>query len=92
MATANVRSCRCGGLAHRQRRTIAWLTGYIRLILRYKRKPSYFVTFVILVATMICHKRLTIRGKVHFRGPRFIIAYFQNAGPRNFCHRVMLLA
>lgn len=39
-------------------RTMAWLTGYRRLTLRYERKATHFVAFLILGAAITCHKRL----------------------------------
>jgi hypothetical protein len=39
-------------------RTMAWLTGYRRLTLRYERKPSHFLAFLTLGATLTCHKKL----------------------------------
>jgi transposase len=40
-------------------RTLAWLTGYRRLTLRYERHPSHFLAFVTLAATITCYKKLT---------------------------------
>jgi len=40
-------------------RTIAWLTGYRRLTLRYERNPSHFLAFITLAATITCYKKLT---------------------------------
>lgn len=40
-------------------RTIAWLTGYRRLTLRYERNASHFLAFITLAATMTCYKKLT---------------------------------
>jgi transposase len=40
-------------------RTIAWLTGYRRLTLRYERNASHFLAFLTLAATITCYKRLT---------------------------------
>lgn len=39
-------------------RTIAWLTGYRRLIQRYERKASHFLAFLTLGATITCYKKL----------------------------------
>jgi transposase len=39
-------------------RTMAWLTGYRRLTLRYERKPSHFLAFLTLGATLTYHKKL----------------------------------
>jgi transposase len=39
-------------------RTIAWLTGYRRLTLRYERKASHFLAFLTLGATITCYKKL----------------------------------
>ena len=40
-------------------RTMAWLTGYRRLTLRYERKASHFCAFLTLGATLTCFKKLT---------------------------------
>jgi transposase len=40
-------------------RTLAWLTGYRRLTLRYERNPSHFLAFLTLAATITCYKKLT---------------------------------
>lgn len=39
-------------------RTMAWLTGYRRLTLRYERKASHFLSFLTLAATLTCYKKL----------------------------------
>lgn len=39
-------------------RSIAWLTGYRRLTIRYERKPSHYLAFLTLAATITCHKKL----------------------------------
>jgi transposase len=39
-------------------RTIAWLTGYRRLTLRYERNASHFLAFLTLAATITCYKKL----------------------------------
>jgi transposase len=39
-------------------RTLAWLTGYRRLTLRYERHASHFVAFLTLAATVTCYKKL----------------------------------
>lgn len=39
-------------------RTIAWLTGYRRLTLRYERNASHFLAFITLAATLTCYKKL----------------------------------
>ena len=39
-------------------RTLAWLTGYRRLTLRYERNPSHFLAFLTLAATITCYKKL----------------------------------
>jgi transposase len=39
-------------------RTIAWLTGYRRLTVRYERKPSHFLAFLTLGAAITCYKKL----------------------------------
>jgi transposase len=38
-------------------RTLAWLTGYRRLTLRYERNASHFLAFVTLAATITCYKK-----------------------------------
>lgn len=38
-------------------RTIAWLTGYRRLTIRYERNPGLYCAFVTLAAALTCHKR-----------------------------------
>ena len=40
-------------------RTMAWLTGYRRLTLRYERKANHFCAFLTLAATLTCFKKLT---------------------------------
>lgn len=40
-------------------RTIAWLTGYRRLTLRYERKATHFCAFLTLGATLTGFKKLT---------------------------------
>lgn len=39
-------------------RTIAWLTGYRRLTIRYERKAEHFLAFLTLGAALICYKKL----------------------------------
>lgn len=39
-------------------RTLAWLTGYRRLTLRYERNASHFLAFLTLAATITCYKKL----------------------------------
>jgi transposase len=39
-------------------RTLAWLTGYRRLTLRYERNASHFLAFMTLAATVTCYKKL----------------------------------
>ena len=39
-------------------RSLAWLTGYRRLTLRYKRSARLFTAFLTLAATLTCYKRL----------------------------------
>lgn len=39
-------------------RSIAWLTGYRRLTIRYERKASHYLAFLTLAATITCHKKL----------------------------------
>ena len=40
-------------------RTLAWLTGYRRLTLRYERYAHHFCAFLTLAAALMCFKRLT---------------------------------
>ena len=40
-------------------RLLAWLTGYRRLTLRYKRCARLFTAFLTLTATLTCYQRLT---------------------------------
>lgn len=40
-------------------RTIAGLTGYRRLTLRYERKATHFCAFLTLGTTLTCFKKLT---------------------------------
>jgi transposase len=40
-------------------RTMAWLTGYQRLTLRYERNANHFCAFLTLAATLTCFKKLT---------------------------------
>lgn len=39
-------------------RTVAWLFGYRRLIVRYERHAHLFCAFLTLAATLTCHKKL----------------------------------
>ena len=39
-------------------RTMAWLTGYRRLTLRYERKANHFLAFLTLGAALTCYKKL----------------------------------
>ena len=39
-------------------RTMAWLTGYRRLTLRYERKATHFLAFLTLGAALTCYKKL----------------------------------
>jgi transposase len=39
-------------------RTLAWLTGYRRLTLRYERNASHFLAFITLAAAITCYKKL----------------------------------
>ena len=39
-------------------RTLAWLTGYRRLTLRYERNASHFLAFLTLAAAITCYKKL----------------------------------
>jgi transposase len=38
-------------------RTIAWLTGYRRLTIRYERSAKHFCAFLTLAAAITCHNR-----------------------------------
>jgi transposase len=40
-------------------RSIAWLTGYRRLAIRYERKPGHYLAFLTLGAAITCYKKLT---------------------------------
>ena len=40
-------------------RSLAWLTGYRRLTIRYERSARLFAAFLTLAATLTCYKRLT---------------------------------
>jgi transposase len=40
-------------------RSIAWLTGFRRLALRYERRARLFTAFLTLAATLTCYKKLT---------------------------------
>jgi transposase len=40
-------------------RTIAWLSGYRRLTLRYERHADHFAAFLCLAAPLTCWKKLT---------------------------------
>jgi transposase len=39
-------------------RSLAWLTGYRRLTLRYERSARLFAAFLTLAATLTCYKKL----------------------------------
>jgi transposase len=39
-------------------RTMAWLTGYRRLTLRYERHASHFLAFLTLGAAITCYKKI----------------------------------
>ena len=39
-------------------RSLAWLTGYHRLTLRYERSARLFTAFLTLAATLTCYKKL----------------------------------
>jgi transposase len=39
-------------------RTLAWLTGYRRLTLRYERHADLFAAFLCLAAAIVCFKKL----------------------------------
>ena len=40
-------------------RTIAWLTGYRRLTIRYERIARHYTAFATLAAIITCYKKLT---------------------------------
>jgi transposase len=40
-------------------RSIAWLTGYRHLTIRYERKANHYLAFLTLAATITCYKKLT---------------------------------
>ena len=40
-------------------RSLAWLTGYRRLTLRYERSARLFTSFLTLAATLTYYKKLT---------------------------------
>ena len=40
-------------------RSLAWLTGYRRLTLRYESCARLFTTFLTLAATLTCYKKLS---------------------------------
>lgn len=40
-------------------RSFAWLGNYRRLATRWDRKPSHFLGFLALAATLICHQHYT---------------------------------
>ena len=40
-------------------RSLAWLTGYRRLTLRYERCARLFTAFLTLAAGLTCYKKLT---------------------------------
>ena len=40
-------------------RTIAWLTGYRRLTIRYERHAEHYLAFLQLAAAITCYKKLT---------------------------------
>jgi hypothetical protein len=40
-------------------RSIAWLTGYRHLTIRYERKANHYLAFLTLAATLTCYKKLT---------------------------------
>ena len=39
-------------------RSLAWLTGYRRLTIRYERSARLFAAFLTLAATLTCYKKL----------------------------------
>jgi hypothetical protein len=51
---------RAGAGRHRWvvERSLAWLTGYRRLTLRYERSARLFAVFLTLAATLACYKKL----------------------------------
>ena len=40
-------------------RSLAWLTGYRRLTIRYERSARLFTAFLTLAAALTCYKKLT---------------------------------
>ncbi|WP_372464533.1 transposase, partial [Rhodococcus rhodochrous] len=40
-------------------RTLAWLSGYRRLTIRYERHGEHFASFLQLAAALTCFKKLT---------------------------------
>ena len=40
-------------------RSLAWLTGYRRLTMRYERSARLFTAFLTLAAALTCYKKLT---------------------------------
>ncbi|WP_433208740.1 IS5 family transposase [Nocardia sp. CA-107356] len=44
-------------------RSIAWLSGYHRLSIRYDRKATHYLGFLTLAATLTCYKKLAKAGK-----------------------------
>jgi transposase len=47
----------CMGGFRKIERTVAWLTGYRRLTIRYERNPNLFTAFLTLAATLTCRKK-----------------------------------
>lgn len=50
---------RLGRYRWKVERTIAWLSGYRRLTIRYERHANLFAAFLCLAATITCWKKLT---------------------------------
>ncbi|RZL70462.1 MAG: transposase [Rhodococcus sp. (in: high G+C Gram-positive bacteria)] len=53
------RNDRLGRYRWKIERTIAWLTGYRRLTIRYKRHGEHFAGFLHLAAALTCFKKLS---------------------------------
>ncbi|REK83228.1 transposase [Rhodococcus erythropolis] len=52
------RNDRLGRYRWKIERTIAWLTGYRRLTIRYERRGEHFAGFLHLAAALACFKKL----------------------------------
>lgn len=53
------RNDRLGRYRWKIERTIAWLTGYRRLTIRYERSGKHFAAFLGLAAALTCFKRVS---------------------------------